>query len=215
MGNNAIQTVQSMIRILLAQPCGFVRDALATVLSDEPDFDIAAESSVLDDVPAVAAETDPEVVLLDPSLPGNIELNTLCAKLLGTAPGAGVLVVADPRFSTAQTDALVRTAPRVGVIAGQASMERLSDSIRRISRGESVIDSDVAVAVLTAPPNPLTERERAVLRLSMHGAPASDVARELFLSTGTVRNYLSRIAAKTGARTRIEAIRIAQGAGWI
>jgi two-component system response regulator DesR len=78
-----------------------------------------------------------------------------------------------------------------------------------------VLDTEVAVAALTAGDNPLTDREREVLRLALDGAPAKEIAKNLYLSTGTVRNYLSRILDKTGARTRIEAIRIAQEAGWI
>jgi two-component system response regulator DesR len=81
--------------------------------------------------------------------------------------------------------------------------------------GKFVLDVEFAVAALNADRNPLTERERAILRLARKGEPAKEIAAKLYLSAGTVRNYLSRAMAKTGARTRIEAVRRAQDAGWI
>ncbi|WP_238487523.1 response regulator transcription factor [Actinoplanes flavus] len=111
--------------------------------------------------------------------------------------------------------ALARMVPRVGLLTTDASPAQFIDSVRRLSRGQSVLDTDIAVAALTATAHPLTDRERDVLLLAADGTPAKDIAARLFLTDGTVRNYLSRITAKTGGRTLVEAIRRAQEAGWV
>jgi two-component system response regulator DesR len=89
------------------------------------------------------------------------------------------------------------------------------EAIRRVARGDAVLDPQLAVAVLTAAENPLTTREREILAIVAEGAPVKEIANRLYLATGTVRNNLSRILAKTGARNRLEAYQIAQEAGWL
>jgi two-component system, NarL family, response regulator DesR len=130
-------------------------------------------------------------------------------------PARGVLVLVDREQVLGASLQLARQAPRVGLIATDASPAELVDAVRHIARGEPVLDAGLAVAALTAEVNPLTGREQEVLQLASTGATTREIARRLSLSTGTVRNYLSRILAKTEARTRIEAVRIAQEAGWI
>jgi two-component system, NarL family, response regulator DesR len=103
----------------------------------------------------------------------------------------------------------------VRLIATETSPAQLIENVRRMVRGETVLDIGLAVAALTSPGNPLTHRECQILKLVAAGTPVKDIAAQIFLTAGTVRNYLSRIVTKTGARTRIEAIRIAQRAGWI
>jgi two-component system, NarL family, response regulator DesR len=96
--------------------------------------------------------------------------------------------------------------------------EDLADAIRRVARGERVervIDSEAAAEAIRADGNPMTERELAVLRCVAEGAPVHEIAARLYLSAGTVRNYLSAIIRKSGARNRIDAIRIAREAGWL
>jgi two-component system response regulator DesR len=126
-----------------------------------------------------------------------------------------VLLVLDRCEPAGPGVAMARLAPRVGLIATEASPAQLIEGVRRMARGEPVLDIELAVAALTAKGSPLTERERQILRLAADGTPVKEIAAQLFLCDGTVRNYLSRIVTKTGARTRIEAIRIAQEAGWI
>ncbi|MFD0890632.1 response regulator transcription factor, partial [Streptosporangium algeriense] len=91
----------------------------------------------------------------------------------------------------------------------------LAECVRRVAAGERVIDAELAVAALHARENPLTARELEVLKVAAEGEPVNEIAKRLFLSGGTVRNYLSRILAKMGARTRVEAVTIAQEAGWL
>jgi two-component system response regulator DesR len=125
------------------------------------------------------------------------------------------LTIVDESAPAAVGRTLALLSPGVGLLTVNASPTDLVEGVRRLVRGEPVVDAALAVAALTALENPLTEREREVLRLAVDGAPVGEIAEILVLSVGTVRNYLSRIMVKTGARSRIEAIRIAQAAGWI
>jgi two-component system response regulator DesR len=203
-----------LIQILLGREGRVWREALATVLSQEEDLEVVAEVDHTDEVSVVAARKQPEAVVLDQGLPGSLTVPDLCEKLGAAVPRCAVLVLMD-RGEGALSTALARLAPRVGVLTADAAPGQLVESLRQLVRGEPVLDAKVAVAALTARENPLTDREREVLRLAADGAPAKEIATELYLSPGTVRNYLSRVIAKTGARTRIEAIRIAEEAGWI
>jgi len=103
----------------------------------------------------------------------------------------------------------------VGYIVLDTSPVRVIEAIRQVAQGDAVLDAEVAVALLTAVENPLTAREREILAIVAEGPPVSEIASRLYLATGTVRNNISRILAKTGARTRLEAYRIAQEAGWV
>jgi two-component system response regulator DesR len=187
-----------------------VRGALAAVLSKESDFDVMAELDRSDDVLA-AVRLRPHVVVLDPQLPGKVGIEDLCRKLTGR----GVLVLVDHEAIAATSMGLVKQAPRIGLIATDATTEQFVEAVRDAAKGLPVVDVRLAVAALRAGDNPLTDRECEVLRQVTTGATAQEVARTLSLSAGTVRNYLSRILAKTGARSRIEAINKAQDAGWI
>jgi two-component system response regulator DesR len=204
-----------VIQVLLGQRGTLFRGALATVLSAEPDLTVVAELDRADDILPIATRERPDVALLDASLPGPVTVGELCPALCQSLPACGVLILLDRPASAALGRALARLAPRVGFIGIETSTGDLVEGVRQVARGEPVLDAQLAVAALTAGESPLTDREREVLRLAVDGTPPSEIAQALFLSTGTVRNYLSRILAKTGARTRIEAIRIAQDAGWI
>jgi two-component system response regulator DesR len=200
-----------VVRVVLGHHGTLVRGALAAVLSQEADLDVLAEIESADDVLPAVARTRPHVVVLDPMLAGNIRMEELCLQL--REPGILILIDWDLLYGVSL--ALVRLAPRVGFIATDASPADLAEAVRQLAQGAAVIDPGVAVAALRAVENPLTEREREVLRLVTTGATAQEIAKRLHLSAGTVRNYLSHILAKTAARSRIEAVRNAQEAGWI
>lgn len=202
-----------LIRILLCQKGTLWRTALATVLSQEDDLDVVAERSNGEEVLPTAVSERPHVVVLDADLPGGPPVDRLCELLRATAPACGVLLLMERKAPAAKVIAAL--APRVGLIGVDASPERLIAGIRDLAGGQPVMDPDLVLAMLSARDNPLTEREREVLFMASRGAPTREIAARLFLSAGTVRNYLSRALAKTGARTRIEAVRIAQDAGWI
>ncbi|GAA4710228.1 response regulator transcription factor [Phytohabitans rumicis] len=204
-----------MIRVLLGQRGRLLREALAAVMSAEDDLDVVAELAHADDVLPAARRDRPHVAVLDVALPGTLAVTELCPALCDALPACGVLILLDRHSGAGIGRALARLAPRVGLLGAETSPFDLIESVRQLARGEPVLDAEVAVAALTAGENPLTDRECEVLRMAIDGAPAKEIAQRLYLSAGTVRNYLSRILAKTGARTRIEAIRIAQESGWI
>jgi two-component system response regulator DesR len=200
----------AVIRVILGHRGTLVRGALAAVLSKESDLDVMAELDSSDDI-LTAVRLRPHVVVIEPQLPGKVGIEDLCRKLAGR----GVLVLIDHEAIAATSLALVKQAPRIGLLATDATTDQLVQAVRDVAKGLPVVDVRLAVAALKAGDNPLTDRECEVLRQVTTGATAQEIARTLSLSAGTVRNYLSRILAKTGARSRIEAIRKAQDAGWI
>lgn len=205
----------AVIRILLGYRGALSRGAVAAVLSAQADMEVVAEPARCEQVVPGAVQTRPDVAVIDYALPGGIALAELCRTLCRTVPGCKVLVVLDRRSCAGVGRPLARLVPRVGLIGTESTPADLVDDIRRLARGESVLAADLAVAALRSVDTVLTDREREVLHHARLGATAKEIARSLCLSPGTVRNYLSRVLAKTGARTRIEAIRIAQEAGWI
>jgi two-component system, NarL family, response regulator DesR len=199
-----------VIRVLLGHRGTLVRGALAAALSREQDLQVVGEVGSSEDASSVVVKRRPHVVVLDSSLSTAMSFDQLSR----TSSARGVLVVVD-HDSMSGVLALAAQMPRIGLIASDATLTKLVDAVRQLARGLPVLDPNLAAAVLKADKNPLTVREQEVLRQVATGATAQEVARGLSLSAGTVRNHLSHVLAKTSARTRIEAIRIAQDAGWI
>jgi two-component system, NarL family, response regulator DesR len=100
-------------------------------------------------------------------------------------------------------------------VVKDAPAEQLADAVRRVARGERVVDPTLAAATLAGGSSPLTARERDALAAARDGATIADIAKRLFLSEGTVRNYLSSSISKTGTRNRVEALRVAEDNGWL
>jgi two-component system, NarL family, response regulator DesR len=201
-------------RVLLAHHGTLLRGALAALLGRESDIDVVAEVAELGEVVAAARRRRTDLVILDLDLVDMDHLSVL-ASLTHALPTQGLLVLTDVRQSALLATTASRELPQVGFVSKQAPPTRLVEAVRQLARGEPTLDPQLAVAALTGRGNPLTAREREVLVLAAAGAPAKEIAARLFLATGTVRNYLSSSMGKTGARTRIEAIRIAQDAGWL
>lgn len=200
-----------MIRTLLALDGVLIRGALAFVLANQDDIDVVAEVDRSDDIaPAVCAHR-PDVAVVEHTLLG-----------WNGRPDCGVwperdcpvLVLVDSRRVRALGDALRIHEPRIGLLGNDVEPRRVVEAVRRLHLGQPVVDGGLVVAALTTE-NPLTSREAEVLGVAAHGWPVVDIAAKLSLSPGTVRNHLSRIATKIGARTRIESVRIAEEAGWI
>jgi two-component system response regulator DesR len=204
-----------VIRLLLADRAALSRRALAEVLAKEEDLSIVAEVGAAHEVVPAAVRERPEAAVLYRGLSDTLPLSDICAGLQKAVPECGILVVLDPTTVGSADASLARHVPRVGLIGIGASPAHLVQSVRRVVRREAVLDPELAVAALTRQRNPLTDRESQILSLTAAGVPLREIAAQVYLSAGTVRNYLSRVVAKTGARTRIEAIRIAQKAGWI
>jgi two-component system response regulator DesR len=200
-----------MIRILLVEPLNLLRGALTATLSLEEDIEVVADLGALDQALDMARAVPPHVAVVNIALLAGDGLATI-ARLSAEQPGCAILVLAGPDESGPLNRALdVRID---GVVGTQAAPCELVHGIRRLVRGERVIDANLAVAMVAAPRSPLSPRELNVLSVAASGVPSTEVAAELHLSTGTVRNYISAILRKTGARNRLEAVRLAEGAGW-
>jgi len=200
------------IRLLLADDQALVRGALAALLDLESDLTVVAQVGRGDEVLHAARENAADVALLDVEMPGMDGISA-AAELRARYPACRSLIV-----TTFGRPGYVRHALDAGAsgfVVKDTPAEQLADAVRRVHRGLRVVDPDLAVESLTVGANPLTERERAVLVVAATGGTVADIARETFLSEGTVRNYLSAAMGKTGARTRAEAVRLAQEYGWL
>jgi two-component system response regulator DesR len=200
------------IRLLLADDQALIRTALVALLSLEDDFEVVAEVGRGDEVVDAVIAHHPDVALLDIEMPG-LDGLAATAALATQVPGCRVLILT----TFGRTGYLRRAmeAGALGFVVKDAPAEQLADAVRRVAAGERVVDPELAAATLASGPSPLTGRERDVLVAARDGSTVSDIAGLLFLSEGTVRNYLSSAIAKTGVRNRAEAIREADTRGWL
>jgi two-component system response regulator DesR len=200
------------IRVLLAEDMHMVRGALVALLELEPDIEVVAELASGDEIVPTALKLTPDVAVIDIDLPG-IDGLTAAGQLHEALPSCRTLILT----SLGRPGTLRRAlSTRVGgFLLKDAPSRELADAIRRVASGHRVVDSQLALAAWDSAECPLTSRELDVLRLAAGGAEAPEIAARLFLSTGTVRNYLSTIATKLQARNRVDAIRIATEAGWL
>ncbi|MGI6869823.1 response regulator transcription factor [Amycolatopsis sp. 3B14] len=201
-----------MIRVLLADDQAMVRGALATVLGLEPDIEVVGQVGSGDEVLAAAKETTPDVALLDVQMPGTDGL-TAAAELHAALPSCRIIVCTT--FGRPGYLARAMAAGAAGFVVKDSPPEQLVDAVRRVHNGLRVVDPALAAESLATGASPLTPREHEVLRAASDGGTVSDVARRLHLSEGTVRNHLSAAIGKTGARTRAEAVRLAEEHGWL
>jgi two-component system response regulator DesR len=200
------------VRVLLAEDQAMVRGAIAALLTLEEDIEIVAEASRGDEVVALALESGPDVALLDVEMPGGDGLDAAAA-LREKLPSCRVIILTT--FGRAGYLKRAMENGATGFLLKDAPSSELAKAIHRVMRGERVVDPDLAALALSAGDNPLTEREREVLAASEGGATIEDVAARLYLSEGTVRNYLSSAIKKLGTRNRVEAARLAQRRGWL
>ncbi|WP_250036457.1 LuxR C-terminal-related transcriptional regulator [Paractinoplanes maris] len=200
-----------MIRILLVEPMNLLRGALAATLSQEEDFAVVAELGCLGEALTMARAVPPDVAVVNVGLLAGDGLS-LFARLTAEQPGCATLVLAGPEDPGRLHRVL--DVPVRGVIGTQAAPGDLVRAIRQLDRGERVIDAGLAVALVAAPRSPLSARELDVLSVAASGVPSVEIAARLHLTAGTVRNYISVILRKTGARNRLEAVRVAESAGW-
>ncbi|MGI5445330.1 response regulator [Streptomyces sp. CA-243310] len=200
------------IRILLAEDQSMVREALAALLGLEPDIEVLVQVARGDEVVPAARAHDVNVALLDIEMPGMTGIEAAAA-LRAALPGLRIVVL-----TTFGRPGYLRGAMEAGASAflvKDAPAAQLADAVRRVLAGERVIDPTLAAAALAEGANPLTDREREVLRAAERGATNAELAERLHLSPGTVRNYLSTAIQKLAARNRAEAIRTAREKGWL
>jgi two-component system, NarL family, response regulator DesR len=200
------------IRLLLADDQELVRSALGALLDLEEDFEVIASVGRGDEVVDAALRCKPDVALLDIEMPG---LDGLAAAAVLTAQVPSCRVVILTTFGRAGYLRRAMEAGAAGFIVKDAPAEALATTIRRVKAGERVVDPALAAATLAAGESPLTARERDVLTVARSGSTVAEIAQKLYLSEGTVRNYLSSAIAKTAARNRFDAIRISDERGWL
>jgi len=200
------------IRLLLADDQALVRGALAALLDLEPDLTVVVEVGRGDQVVDAATAAAPDVALLDVEMPG-MDGIAATAALRAALPDCRVLVV-----TTFGRPGYLRRAMEAGAsgfVVKDTPAAQLADAVRRVHAGLRVVDPTLAAETLVAGTSPLTARESDVLRVARDGGTVADLARALHLSEGTVRNHLSSAIGKTGARTRAEAVRLAEERGWL
>jgi two-component system response regulator DesR len=200
------------IRLLLADDQDLIRGALSALLELEEDFEVVASVGRGDEVADAALAHRPDVALLDIEMPG-LDGLAAAAVLAARVPECRVVILTT--FGRAGYLRRAMEAGAVGFVVKDAPPEALADAIRRVVAGQRVVDPVLAAATLAAGASPLTARERDVLNATRSGASVADIAGRLYLSEGTVRNYLSSAIAKTGTRNRAEALRAADDRGWL
>lgn len=201
-----------MIRLLLADDQELIRSALAVMLALEDDFEVVATVGRGDEVVAAARAHRPDIALLDIEMPG-IDGLAAAGALAHEVPECRSLIL-----TTFGRPGYLRRAMESGAfgfVVKDAPPEQLAHAIRRVAAGERVVDPALAAATLASGVSPLTARERDVLVAARPGTTVPEIAAKLFLSEGTVRNYLSAAIAKTGARNRAQAVRTADERGWL
>ncbi|MDX3456571.1 response regulator transcription factor [Streptomyces sp. ME02-8801-2C] len=201
------------IKVLLAEDQSMVREALAALLGLEPDIEVVAQVARGDEVLETArTHPDLDVALLDIEMPGASGIEA-AARLHREFPALKLVIL-----TTFGRPGYLRTAMESGAdafLVKDAPAAQLAAAVRKVLAGERVIDPMLAAAALADGANPLTDREREVLRAAADGATNAELAKSLHLSQGTVRNYLSTAIQKLTARNRTEAVRIAREKGWL
>jgi two-component system response regulator DesR len=210
--NSLSQEEGRSIRVLLAEDMDLLRTALVSLLSVEEDIEVIADLKCNEKAVSVAVRLRPDVAVVSADMPENKGLTTV-HELRKRLPECQIVALTVKRPVGLLKRLLA--ADVSGLIDKNAPAARLLHAIRGVAQGGTVIDANLVIAALSAGRNPFTPRELSVLRLAAEGASGPEIAKELSLSPGTVRNYLSNAMNKTGARTRIDAIRIATESGWL
>ncbi|MEO1574191.1 MAG: response regulator transcription factor [Pseudomonadota bacterium] len=198
-------------RIVLVEDQSMVRGALAALLNLERDFEVAGTASDGREALNIVAEQRPDIVLTDIEMPHLTGLE-LAAELKSRHPDVPVVILttfARAGYLKRALDAGVR-----GYLLKDAPAEELAVALRQVASGKRVVDPELALESLDAV-DPLTDRERQALRAAAEGKTTQQIAAQLFLSEGTVRNYLSEAISKLSAANRIDAARIARQKGWL
>ena len=200
-----------MIRVLLAEDQAMVRGALSALLKLESDLDVVGCAADGEEAWGFAQDQKPDIVVTDIEMPRLTGLE-LAQRIRERGLGCKIIILttfARPGFLRRALDAGVG-----GYLLKDAPAEQLAEAIRKVHRGGRAIDPQLALEAWSGD-DPLNDRERQVLRLAGEGMSAGDIARQLHLSQGTVRNYLSEAIGKLQVGNRIEAYRIARQKGWL
>jgi len=202
----------SSIRVLIAEDQAMILGALAALLAGEPDLTVCARATNGCEALRALLTERPDVLITDIEMPQMNGL-TLAAQARAHCPTTQILILttfARPGYLRRALEAGAK-----GYLLKDRPAAELAAAVRRVHRGERVIDPELAAEAWASDPDPLTERERQILWRAGEGRSSAEIAGELHLSEGTVRNYLSEAISKLGAANRIEAARIARQKGWL
>lgn len=200
------------IRVVLAEDQGMVRGALAVLLNIEADIEVVASASDGEEAFRAVGQHRPDVLVTDIEMPRLTGLE-LAVRVRELYPAIRVMML-----TTFARPGYLRRAMEAGVqgyVLKDRPSTELAESLRRVYRGLRVVDPQLAAEAWSAVADPLSEREREILRRTGEGESTADVAKSLRLSDGTVRNYLSEAISKLGAHNRVEAARVARAKGWL
>lgn len=200
------------IRIMIVEDQAMVRGALAALLALESDLAVVAECADAESALEQLTTSAPDIVLMDVELPDMSGIEAI-AEITERRPTAKSIVLTTfgrPGYLRSALDA-----GATGFMVKDAPASELAAAIRKVHNGGREIDPELAMAALSIGPNPLTPRQRDVLRLTRLGLSVSGIAGRLSLTEGTVRNYLSEAISVTGAENRFDAVRIAESSGWL
>ena len=199
-----------MIRVAIAEDQRMVLGALAALLELEG-FEVVGQAADGTTALRLTRELTPDILITDIEMPGLTGLE-LARKVADAVPSTKVVIVT----TFARSGYLKRAldAGTAGYLLKDAPASTLAAALRRVQAGERVVDPELAAAAW-GEADPLTDRERQVLRLAGEGLKSAEIGQKLHLSVGTVRNYLSEAISKLGAGNRIEAARLARNRGWL
>jgi len=200
------------IGVMLVEDQGMVRGALASLLNAEPNIEVLQQAANGREALAMAREMAPDVLVTDIEMPEMTGLEL--ARAIKEA-GIKTRIVMLTTFARAGYLRRAMESGVLGYLLKDRPAAELAEAVRRVHRGLRVIDPDLAAEAWGSEEDPLTERERQILLRAGEGRTTAEVARELNLSEGTVRNYLSEAMSKLGAANRIDAARLARAKGWL
>ena len=200
-----------MIRVVVAEDQKMVLGALAALLETEGDIEVVGRAQDGDDALVICREKKPDVLLTDIEMPRMTGLELAAAVKREALPTRVIILTTFARGGYLRR---ALEAGASGYLLKDSPAEQLANAVRRVKTGGRVVDPELA-AEAWSEPDPLTDRERQVLRMAGEGQTSADIASTLKLSEGTVRNYLSEAISKLGAGNRVEAARIAREKGWL
>jgi two-component system response regulator DesR len=200
-----------VIRVVIAEDQAMVLGALAALLEIEGDLEVVGRAQDGEEALAICREKRPDVLLTDIEMPRRTGLELATALKQEKLPTRVIILTTFARGGYLRR---ALEAGASGYLLKDSPAEHLANAVRRVKAGGRVVDPELA-AEAWGEPDPLTDRERQVLRMAGDGESSADIASTLHLSEGTVRNYLSEAISKLGAGNRIEAARIARDKGWL
>jgi two-component system response regulator DesR len=201
-----------VIRTVIAERIALIRAGLVACISQERDIEVVAELDRCEPVVPTVSSLRPDVAVIDDDIACPDGFAVVQA-LYSVTPSCHTLIMATRPYPRDLRKAVAAHA--TGFVLKDSSPENISEAIRQVANGMKAVDPDLAFATLDAAANPMTPRECDVLRLAAAGASTAEIAGQLCLTAGTIRNHISSIITKVGARNRVDAIRIADQSGWL